>query len=317
MQRRLAAILAADVAGYSRLMGTDEVGTLTALKAHRRQIVDPGIAEHHGRIVKTTGDGMLVEFASVVDAVACAVNVQRADGQAQRASSGRQADRVPDRHQCRRHHHRRRRHFRRRRQHRRPSRSAVRARRRLHLARGQRRGQGQALAVLCRSRRAGGEEHRARRRRLRAGRARHRGTSGQCGAGRHRAGPRVRRRRAGDPLLPDQGRRAARLGQDRPGSADRQDRQLDDASGISIWKARSGGISIANCRAITHLSATTRAATACPTATCRTSRSSVSWTISKPWSTPRASIASRCSASARAAPSPSAMRSGIPSGCRA
>jgi class 3 adenylate cyclase/pimeloyl-ACP methyl ester carboxylesterase len=77
MQRRLAAILAADVAGYSRLMGMDEIGTITSLKAHRRQVVDPGIAEHRGRIVKTTGDGMLVEFASVVDAVACAVNVQR------------------------------------------------------------------------------------------------------------------------------------------------------------------------------------------------------------------------------------------------
>ena len=77
MQRRLAAILAADVSGYSRLMGSDEVGTLTALKAHRRELVDPSIGEHHGRIVKTTGDGMLVEFASIVDAVACAVSVQR------------------------------------------------------------------------------------------------------------------------------------------------------------------------------------------------------------------------------------------------
>jgi class 3 adenylate cyclase/pimeloyl-ACP methyl ester carboxylesterase len=77
MQRRLAAILAADVVGYSRLMGTDEMGTLTSLKSHRRELVDPGIAEHRGRIVKTTGDGMLVEFASVVDAVACAVNIQR------------------------------------------------------------------------------------------------------------------------------------------------------------------------------------------------------------------------------------------------
>ena len=77
MQRRLAAILAADVAGYSRLMGTDEIGTLTALKGHRRELVDSCIAEHHGRIVKTTGDGMLVEFASVVDAVACAVTAQR------------------------------------------------------------------------------------------------------------------------------------------------------------------------------------------------------------------------------------------------
>ncbi|HEY3030528.1 MAG TPA: adenylate/guanylate cyclase domain-containing protein, partial [Bradyrhizobium sp.] len=77
MQRRLAAILAADVAGYSRLMGSDEVGTLRSLKAHRRELVDAAIAEHHGRIVKTTGDGMLVEFASIVDAVRCAVAVQR------------------------------------------------------------------------------------------------------------------------------------------------------------------------------------------------------------------------------------------------
>ena len=70
--RRLAAILAADVAGYSRLMGTDEEGTLERLKAHRRHLIDPKITEHHGRIVKTTGDGLLVEFASVVDAVRCA-----------------------------------------------------------------------------------------------------------------------------------------------------------------------------------------------------------------------------------------------------
>jgi class 3 adenylate cyclase/pimeloyl-ACP methyl ester carboxylesterase len=77
MQRRLAAILAADVVGYSRLMGADEMGTHTSLKSHRRELVDSGIAEHRGRIVKTTGDGMLVEFASVVDAVSCAVHVQR------------------------------------------------------------------------------------------------------------------------------------------------------------------------------------------------------------------------------------------------
>src|SRR5271169_2056131 len=76
--RRLAAILAADVAGYSRLMGADEEGTLERLKALRRELLDPKIAEHHGRIVKTTGDGMLVEFASVVDAVRCAVEVQQA-----------------------------------------------------------------------------------------------------------------------------------------------------------------------------------------------------------------------------------------------
>ncbi len=76
--RRLAAILAADVAGYSRLMGADEEGTLERLKALRRELVDPKIAEHQGRIVKTTGDGMLVEFPSVVDAVRCAVEAQQA-----------------------------------------------------------------------------------------------------------------------------------------------------------------------------------------------------------------------------------------------
>jgi adenylate cyclase len=78
VERRLAAILAADVAGYSRLMGEDEEGTLTALKAIRRELGDPKIKEHRGRIVKTTGDGLLVEFASVVDAVRCAIEVQRA-----------------------------------------------------------------------------------------------------------------------------------------------------------------------------------------------------------------------------------------------
>ena len=76
--RRLAAILAADVAGYSRLMGADEEGTLERLKTLRREVLDPKIADHHGRIVKTTGDGLLVEFASVVDAVRCAVAVQQA-----------------------------------------------------------------------------------------------------------------------------------------------------------------------------------------------------------------------------------------------
>src|SRR5881397_3216401 len=75
--RRLAAIVSADVAGYSRLMGADEEGTLDRLKAHRRELVDPKIAEHHGRIVKTTGDGLLVEFASAVDAMRCAVGLQR------------------------------------------------------------------------------------------------------------------------------------------------------------------------------------------------------------------------------------------------
>jgi adenylate cyclase len=77
VERRLTAILAADVVGYSRLTGADEEGTLAALKAIRRELVDQRIVEHRGRIVKTTGDGLLVEFASVVDAVRCAVDVQR------------------------------------------------------------------------------------------------------------------------------------------------------------------------------------------------------------------------------------------------
>jgi adenylate cyclase len=76
VERRLAAILAADVASYSRLMGADEEGTLAALRAHRREILDPKIAAHRGRIVKTTGDGLLIEFGSVVDATRCAVEVQ-------------------------------------------------------------------------------------------------------------------------------------------------------------------------------------------------------------------------------------------------
>src|SRR5215472_218420 len=76
--RRLAAILAADVAGYSRLMGEDEEGTHERLKAHRRELIDPKIREHSGRIVKSTGDGILAEFPSVVDAVRCAAELQRA-----------------------------------------------------------------------------------------------------------------------------------------------------------------------------------------------------------------------------------------------
>src|SRR5438105_2313651 len=92
VERRLAAILAADVAGYSRLMGQDEAGTLARLRAHRRQLIDPKIAEHRGRIVKTTGDGLLVEFPSVVEAVACAVAVQR--GMAERNSGTPEEQRI-------------------------------------------------------------------------------------------------------------------------------------------------------------------------------------------------------------------------------
>ena len=77
MERRLSAILAADVVGYSRLMGANEVGTLTSLKTHRAELIDPSIAEHQGRIVKLTGDGMLIEFPSVVNAVECATDIQR------------------------------------------------------------------------------------------------------------------------------------------------------------------------------------------------------------------------------------------------
>ena len=92
VERRLAAVLAADVAGYSRLMGADEEGTLTRLKAVRKALVDPTIAKHRGRIVKTTGDGMLVEFASAVDAVRGAVEVQR--GMAEQNASVPQGQRI-------------------------------------------------------------------------------------------------------------------------------------------------------------------------------------------------------------------------------
>lgn len=76
VERRLAAILVTDMVGYSRLMEADEAGTIARQKAHRKELIDPKIAEHHGRIVKSTGDGLLVEFASAVDAVRCAVNIQ-------------------------------------------------------------------------------------------------------------------------------------------------------------------------------------------------------------------------------------------------
>jgi adenylate cyclase len=89
VDRRLAAVLAGDIAGYSRLMGRDEEGTLAQLKVLRKTIVDPGIAAHRGRIVKTTGDGMLVEFASAVDATRAAVELQR-------AMAGRHCDTAPE-----------------------------------------------------------------------------------------------------------------------------------------------------------------------------------------------------------------------------
>jgi adenylate cyclase len=85
VDRRLAAVLAANVVGYSRLMGEDEAGTLSRLRTHRRELINPKIAEHKRRIVKTTGDGILIEFPSVVEAVTCAIAVQL--GMAERNSS--------------------------------------------------------------------------------------------------------------------------------------------------------------------------------------------------------------------------------------
>src|SRR5262245_20380882 len=90
--RRLTAILAADVAGYSRLMGTDEEGTHERLRAHLRELIEPKIAEHRGRVVKNTGDGFLAEFPSVVDAVRCAVEVQ--GGMAERNGAAAPEDRI-------------------------------------------------------------------------------------------------------------------------------------------------------------------------------------------------------------------------------
>ena len=92
VERRLAAILAADVAGYSRLTGLDEEGTHAQLQDHLRSLVDPKIAEHRGRVVKNTGDGLLAEFSSVVDAVRCAVDVQR--GMAERNADVPQEKRI-------------------------------------------------------------------------------------------------------------------------------------------------------------------------------------------------------------------------------
>src|ERR1700752_4253735 len=92
VDRRLAAVLAADVVGYSRLMGADEEGTLARLKAIRKELVDLTITKHRGRIAKTTGDGMLVEFASAVDAVRGGVEIQR--GMAERSASVPQDQRI-------------------------------------------------------------------------------------------------------------------------------------------------------------------------------------------------------------------------------
>ena len=134
--RRLAAVLAADVVGYSRLIGSDEERTIARLRSIRTQVVDPAIAANHGRLVRITGDGLLVEFASVIDALRCASEVQR-EMVVQRRSFPGGTDRVSDRHQRRRDRdRRRRRHCRRWRQHCRPARSAGRRRRYLRLGTG-------------------------------------------------------------------------------------------------------------------------------------------------------------------------------------
>jgi len=111
VERRLAAVLAGDVAGYSRLMGADEEGTLKRLNAHRREFLEPKITEHRGRIVKRTGDGVLVEFASAVDAGRCAVEIQRGMDERNKLASLRAAVARPSlflsccdlRHRCARH----------------------------------------------------------------------------------------------------------------------------------------------------------------------------------------------------------------------
>ncbi len=156
--RRLAAILAADVVGYSRMMGADEAGTLAALKRHREAVFDPTVAEHGGRVVKLIGDGTLVEFSSVVDAVNCALAIQRAV-KAASPSNGRE-HRPQDRRQPRRRHHRRRRHLRRRRQRRRAAGAAGRARRRLRLLHRQRKRRQPHRRRLQGRRRGDGQEHR-------------------------------------------------------------------------------------------------------------------------------------------------------------
>ncbi len=100
--RKLAAILAADVVGYSRLAGADEERTLARLRALRSDLIDPTIAVHHGRVVKRTGDGALIEFRSVVDAVRCAIEVQNGMVERNAGRAGRSPHRVPHRRQSRR-----------------------------------------------------------------------------------------------------------------------------------------------------------------------------------------------------------------------
>ncbi len=98
VERKLAAILAADVAGYSRLMGADEEGTHASFMAHLRELIEPKVREHRGRVVKTTGDGFLATFESVLGAVRCAVEVQRGMAERNATVPDAAAPRVPARH---------------------------------------------------------------------------------------------------------------------------------------------------------------------------------------------------------------------------
>ena len=160
MERRLAAVLIADVVGYGRLSQIDEEGTRARFQADLKEIFEPKIAAYRGRLIKTMGDGLLVEFPSVVDALRCAVEVAAGEGEAQRRRAARAAARLPHRRQPRRRHRRGRRHPRRRRQHRRPHAGARRAGRRRHLRHRLRPGEGEAAGRLRLARRAEGQEHR-------------------------------------------------------------------------------------------------------------------------------------------------------------
>ena len=159
VERKLAAILAADVVGYSRLVGADEQGTLDRLKAHRKELVEPLVAEHGGRVVKLMGDGILCEFPSAVHAVTCAVAIQR--GMAEReAATPRPTHPVPHRHQRRRRRPRGRRYPRRRGQRRRAARGPGRAGRGLHRPQRAQPGQRQDRPSLRAHGPAPGQEHR-------------------------------------------------------------------------------------------------------------------------------------------------------------
>ncbi len=158
--RRLAAILAADVAGYSRLMGADEEGTLERLKALRRELLDPKIAEHKGRIVKTTGDGLLVEFAERRRCGALRGRGAAGDARAEHRHRGGQPHRIAHRRQPRRRDRRGRRSLWRRRQHRGAHRSLGRCRRGVRLQYGSRPRSRPAALCLRGSGRAAGQEHR-------------------------------------------------------------------------------------------------------------------------------------------------------------